>query len=218
MSTSVTIIVDVFRAFSTACYILEQNPEVYLLTNRSEVVARLGRELIDPIMVGKPEKGCEALVHYHIFNSPTQAKSQSLAQRDVIHRTEAGARGILAAKGADYVLAASFVNADATARFVRGLDNPKVTIMPMGHEAITPSLEDNICATYIQSLIAEEKIDLSASLEAIREGPGKYLFSDDQVQYPSSDFKRCTKIERFDFAIQADVRESYAILTKAFPK
>lgn len=183
-----------------------------MLAAQSQVVSRLALDLKNPLFIGKPEKGV-ALI-YDIPNSPTRVLNIDVMGRDVLHRTEAGAKGILRAQDADIVLAAGFVNAGATVQYLSKLKNPKITILPMGHEATTPSLEDDICALYIRALIDGKKFSLTPFLPALREGPGRYFFSNDQWQYPFEDFDRCLEVGRFNFAIRAIVRGDYAILMR----
>jgi 2-phosphosulfolactate phosphatase len=209
--TRVVVVIDVFRAFTTACYVLEQKPSTYILTTKSDVVSRLAPNALDTITIGKAEMG--AVYTYDIPNSPTRVKEIKITNKTVLHRTEAGAKGVLFAQDADIILAAGFVNADATARYIKMLQNPRVRITPMGHEATTPSLEDDICAKYIETQLSNgQQMDLSEFRKALQEGPGNYFFSDDQWQYPREDFECCLETGRFDFAIQAEVLGDYATL------
>lgn len=208
----VSVVIDVFRSFTTASYVLEQQPATYMLAVKQSVISELASKYINPLVIGKPEKGMEDY-NYHIPNSPTRVLDCKISHRDIIHRTEAGAKGILSAQGADIVLAAGFVNASATVKFIKTLTNPEVSIIPMGYEGTTPSLEDDACAEYIAALINNIKMELTPYFSKIKEGPGQYFFSKDQWQYPSADFERCLEIDRFNFAIQALVKSEHAILT-----
>lgn len=210
--TRVTIIIDVFRAFTTASYILEKNPTIYVLTTKSPTISRLASNLSNSVFIGKPEK--KATLAYNIPNSPARTQEIKITGKHVFHRTEAGAKGIILAKNSDIILAAGFVNAYATVQHIKTLQNPKVTIVPMGHEGSTPTLEDDVCATYIKNLIYNKKTDLISFIPSIRNGTGKYFFSEDQWQYPKEDFELCLKTNRFTFAIQATVHRDYAILTR----
>lgn len=211
--TKVTVVIDVFRAFTTASYVLEQSPASYKLAVKQDVVSQLVLKHLNPLVIGKPEKGMDGQM-YHIPNSPTRVLDVEISNRDVIHRTEAGAKGVLSAQKADIVLAAGFVNAAATVNHIKTLNNPKVTILPMGHEGNFSSLEDELCAKYIGALLENATVELTPYLSELKEGPGRYFFLDDQWQYPSADFERCLEIDRFNFAIQAIVKSDYAILRR----
>lgn len=216
-SIRVTVVIDAFRAFSTASYVLESNPASYRVATKSSVISRLAIDSINPLLIGKPEKGFDHVV-YHIPNSPTRVLGVKITGSDVLHRTEAGIKGILQSQDADIILAAGFVNAESTVQYInktiRKKGIPKITIIPMGHQGETSSLEDDICADYIKCLLREEKFDINLYMDEIRQGPGSYFFSQDQWQYPSEDFTRCLEMGRFNFAIQAILKDDYAILSR----
>jgi 2-phosphosulfolactate phosphatase len=209
---NVTVVIDAFRAFATAAYILHQWPREYLLTSTSASAGRLAAGDPNALLVGKPEIG--ARIAYDIPNSPTRVVETRIAGRRVVHRTEAGARGVLAASG--IVLVAGFVNARATAAWLRRT-RAHVRLRPMGYEAASPTLEDDLCAAYIESLLIGRPFDLSPHRQALRDGPGRYFFGEDQWQYPREDFERCLELDRFDFVIQAEVRGDHARLRAVEP-
>lgn len=208
---NVTIVIDVFRAFTTASYVLDQKPATYQLAVRHQMITELASSCINPFVIGKPEKGMLGDI-YTIPNSPSRVLEHQLSGLHVIHRTQAGAQGVLQAKNADIILVAGLVNAQATVKYLKKLDQPKVTFCPMGHEGTCPSVEDNLCAEYIQALLEGKKIDITPHLYELKEGPGKYFFTQDQRQYPKEDFDRCLETDRFDFAIQATLGDGYATL------
>lgn len=206
----VTIIIDVFRAFTTACYVLEQNPASYVITNKCKVVSKLTAS--DTILIGKPEKGSN--LKYDIPNSPLRAQELELKNKHIIHRTEAGATGIMKSKGT--ILAASFVNANATIQYIKKQNIDNYIILAMGHEANTPSLEDNLCAEYIKKIYNGDEINISKYIPKLRKTSGKYFFGQDQWQYPREDFALCLEKDKFHFAIIAYVKLDWACLTKVF--
>lgn len=208
------IVIDVFRAFTTACYVLACSPAHYILANQSQVIAKLAAIYPHVLLIGKPEKNVH--LTYDIPNSPTRTQEVDITHKTVLHRTEAGAKGVLQAlkQPSNIVLAAGLVNADATVNYLKQLKIKNIAILPMGHEATTPSLEDDICADYIRACLRGEQFHLASFLPAIREGAGRYFFGDDQWQYPREDFARCLSVNHFDFAIQATAQEDYAVLTR----
>lgn len=212
-SLKITIVIDVFRAFTTACYVLDMAPKKYIYTNKSAVLKKLAYDYRDALFIGKNEIG--ANIVYDISNSPTRVVEQNIKDRIIMHRTEAGSRGILEEK-VDIILAASFVNAEATAAFVKKFPDAKVTIKPMGHEAHTPTLEDDLCAQHIRSLLmgAAPVFDFKPFLQKLKKGSGQYFFSNDQWQYPKEDFLKCLELNRFNFAIQATLFGDFALLTR----
>jgi 2-phosphosulfolactate phosphatase len=134
----VAIVIDVFRAFTTASYVLDRQPTTYRLAFKQDVIEKLVSQSSCPLVIGKPEKGRDGAI-FTIPNSPTRVCEVGATQKEVLHRTEAGARGVLAAKSADLILAAAFVNAAATASYVKSLRGADIAFFPMGHVGTVPS-------------------------------------------------------------------------------
>jgi 2-phosphosulfolactate phosphatase len=206
------IIIDVFRAFTTACYALSAAPRDYLAVADTRAAARIAACSERPFLIGKPELG--ASLTYDIPNSPTRLLASTLTGSTAIHRTGAGARGILHATEAEEVIAASLVNAGAAARYAAARDPDVVTLVCMGHEGTAPSAEDEVCAELIEARLRGRSFDLKARLPSLREGPGRYFFGDEQLEYPREDFDRCTEVDRFTFILRAARLGDHARLTR----
>lgn len=207
-----TVIIDTFRAFSTACYVMEASPWEYFLVDDSSTAAELASRSPEPLLLGKPEPGAD--LAYDAPNSPTHVLAHRIEGRTIIHRTSAGARGVLCADGASEVITGSLVNASAVARYVRARRPPIVTLVAMGHEGATPSAEDEIAADCIAAGIRGEPFDLSPHISMLRSGPGSYFFAEAQHEYPREDFARCTAIDRFSFVLRAERFGTYARLVR----
>lgn len=208
----IAVVIDVFRAFSTACYVLEKSPSAYFYSHSDRVLEKLSNQVLNPFFIGKPEKGSK--LSYHIPNSPAHVLKEGIESRTVLHRSVSGAKGILSVKEADLVLGAGFINAKATVRYIKSFKNSTVTILPMGFEATTSSLEDELCARYLESLIKSYRFDLSSHIPELKSGAGKYFFSMDQYQYPQEDFEMCLELNKFNFAIHAHLYSDYASLSR----
>lgn len=210
----VCVIIDAFRAFSTACFAMNASPHEYLLVGDSSTATRLAATTVRPFLIGKPERGAHVL--YDAPNSPTRVLEnlQRLSRATLIHRTQAGARGMLQAMGADELIAGSFVNADAIARYIRTRKPPQVTLVAMGHEGETTTLEDDLCANYIAARIEGTGFDILKDLETLRHGPGKYFFTEAQDEYPREDFAYCTGIDRFSFVLRGERQRDYVRLVR----
>ena len=211
-NTTYTIhaIIDVFRAFSTAAVILKAQPRKYVLANKCATI----RELVSSsssssILVGKPEEN--STLQYTIPNSPTLAAELALTNHGVYHRTAAGATGVLASKKADVVLCVGFNNLQATANYIKRLGDYSLVIKPMGHEANTATLEDDLCAEYLDELLKHSCVDFHLPIQELKSDSGKYFFQNNP-EYPEEDFARCLRVNSHNFAIRADVREAYAHL------
>lgn len=209
----IVVVVDAFRAFATACVVLNKSPADYFLVSDSVTASRLASRHPNRILIGKPEIG--ASLAYDLPNSPSRAAMVDLSGRTIIHRTTAGAGGVLLAARSSCVLAAGFGNVRATARHARHLRPCSVTIVAIGHEGRTPAIEDGLCSECIAAAIRDEEFDLSPYKSALREGPGRYLVGGPSDEYPEADFAMCLDVDRYDFAIRATLHSGYASLVPA---
>jgi len=116
-ATGLTVVIDVFRAYSLEAYLLSMGAEKIIPVGKEEIAYKLKEENPDMILAG--ERGGKIMPGFDIGNSPAQAKSLDVAGKTVIHTTSAGTQGIANADKADVILSASLVNAKATAEYIR---------------------------------------------------------------------------------------------------
>lgn len=206
-----TVIIDVFRAFTTACHVAARHPRTYHLFTSSAAAPPLRGLDPAPLLIGKAELGVD--LGYDIPNSPALSATVAVEDRVVLHRSGAGAKGVLAATQADEVITGSFVNAAAVVRYIRSRAPEKVTLVPMGHEAGTPSPEDDLCARCIAALLDGQDFDLAPHREALRASSGRYFF-EGAAEYPPEDFELCLERDRFDFVLRAELLGDHARLTR----
>ena len=181
--------------------------------------------ILDGLAVG-PEGPFFPRKHKGFDGTPGCAAVPGLfAGKDVIHLTSTGTSGILAAEaaGADEIIAASLVNAEAAAKYIL-IRNPRsLSLVAMGKGGLENSKEDTLCAKYIKSLLTGEtimgddalprifrtrifttdKIQLVA--DALLTDGGEEFFKPDpewQEVYPREDFFLCTACDLFDFMIR----------------
>ena len=203
-----TVIIDVFRAFSMECYLYALGAgEVRPAGSIEETFAWRERDP-DCILVGERHgiriDGCD------LGNSPSSIPPEMIRGKRVIHTTSAGTQGIVNAVHADEVITGSFVNAKASASYIRGKAPRKVTLVCMGKEGMTPAAEDELCAEYIKSLLTGREIpDLDGKLQALRNGSGRHFFDPDrQKDFPEKDFRMCIDRNRFDFVLKVEKDEN----------
>jgi 2-phosphosulfolactate phosphatase len=194
----VAVVIDVFRSFTTACHVLQAGPQEYLMTNKCEVVARLGESRPDALLIGKPERGRQTI--YNIPNSPTRVAGCVVKGRHVIHRCNAGAKGLLAAAGYDVSLAVCFANLSASAEWLKK-HAQGFEIFPMGHEGEYPSAEDDSCRDALLARLRGDPLNMKGVEEKLSAGPGRCFFSPGSDEYPQADFRRCLDVDAVDFPI-----------------
>lgn len=154
------VIIDVFRAFTTAAVAFARGAAKIILVGSVDEALDLRRRGIGQMCMGE--------VHgkrpdgFDFGNSPFELSTADVAGKTLIHSTTAGTVGVVAAQRATTIFAASLVNAAATAQVLRR-DNPRlVTIVAMGAQAETRADEDELCALYLRNLLHGRQPDRNA--------------------------------------------------------
>lgn len=198
-----TVIIDVFRAFSTACYAFDSGINRLLdVATPEEAFALRDKLKAEVIIAGEQDEKKPAGFDYG--NSPTEMLTGSLAGKTMIHCTTAGTRGIISASGATEILGAGLVNAGAVASYISMIRPEKVTLVAMGYRATETAEEDMLCARYIKDLLQGRETDISKETEALRKGAGSRFFNPANLDFsPPTDFFLCTDLNRFNFVLRA---------------
>lgn len=202
----IAVIIDVFRAFTTACYCFAGNARAIYPAGDIEQAFALANQLDNTLLIG--ERNGKKLPGFHLNNSPTEVQNTVIAHKNIIHTTHAGTRGLVNALGADRVLTGALVNAKATADFILRCQPRDVSLVRMGWKAQTPTDEDNICAEYIAALLAGENFDEGNIHDFLRQSPcSRRFFDPAETGSPASDFELCTQLNRFEFALQLHLED-----------
>lgn len=212
----IAVIIDVFRAFSTACYCLNAGARRLLPVIGIEEALALQARLAGSVLVG--ERGGRKLEGFDFGNSPTELLHADLHGKDVIQTTHSGTQGVVNAVQANEVLTGAFVNARATARHILSRKPAIVTLVRMGWQAETPTDEDDICAEYLESLLLGLDFAEDSVLPRLKASPCSARFFDpDKPWSPSTDFDLCLRLNRFDFAVAAEIAED-GLLSLRIPR
>ena len=156
----VAVIIDVFRAFSTECYAFDSGAARIIATATPEEAFTLKKKYSNSVLVG--ERNEKKIEGFDFGNSPTEIIKADLHGKTVIHTTTAGTQGLINAKNADIVLAAGFVNAGATADYIKIINPENVSLVAMGYRATISAEEDLLCARLIASILGRNsKLDYS---------------------------------------------------------
>lgn len=199
----ITVIIDVFRAFSVEAYLFSMGAEKIMPIGDSSIAYKLKEENSDLILAG--ERGGVIMPGFDTGNSPAQLTGLEINGKTVIHTTSAGTQGIANADKADVILGASLVNAKATAEYIRKSGNDKVSLVCMGLAAKSETEEDTLCARYIKALLEGEKIDMEKEIESLKTTSGAKFFDESQKEiFPTEDFYMCTEVDKFNFAMVFD--------------
>jgi 2-phosphosulfolactate phosphatase len=207
----VAVVVDVYRAFTTAALMFHLGAREIVLLAEPEDVLRLKR---DEGCLAVGEVDGRMVAGFDLGNSPSAvvaAGRDTFARRRVAERTSAGVTGAVAAAGsADCVVLGSYVTAAAIARYVRGLSPAPqvVSLVAMGKAGLEPTPEDEGCADYLAHLLTGQPYDAVATLQRIvdEEATQKFLRGK-QAHYPQEDPLYCLQRDLFDFVLVATSEE-----------
>lgn len=198
-----TVIIDVFRAFSTACYVMDRGAERILPVGEIEEAYRLKAEHPDWVLIG--ERGGVVQPGFDFGNSPTQVLKADLGGKTVVHTTSAGTQGIVSATSADEIITGSFVNAGAIVRYIRMRNPDVVSLVAMGLGGKSPADEDRLCASFLRNALIGEPNDFPAIVQYMKHGSrtGSFLDLEQEASAPKEDFDLCMQLDRFHFVLKA---------------
>jgi 2-phosphosulfolactate phosphatase len=200
------VVIDVFRAFSMACYMTQKGADAIYPVADIEVAYRLKQQNPTYILVG--ERNERRPEGFDFGNSPTQIASANLTGASIVHTTSSGTQGLLAAaNGATTVLTGSFVNADAIVKYIQNNPTEHVSLCCMGYALKYPTEEDTLCAEYIKSRLEGREFDMDAARELIKKTSGRRFFEGHE-HAPESDFHLCLELNKFDFVLKANKVEA----------
>ena len=200
-AVGLTVIIDVFRAFSLECYLYDKGAECIIPIGNIEDAYKLKEENKDRILVGERQgKKCEG---FDYGNSPSEIKNMAFKGKTIIHTTSAGTQGISNAKNTDEIITGSLVNAKAIAEYIKKRNPEHVSLVCMGNGGVREAKEDILCANYIKSLLINEDFDIESKLVDLKVDGGEHFFiSNNEDVFPEEDFWMCTKVNIFSFVLK----------------
>ena len=126
-----TVIIDVFRAFSVECYLMSFGAAAVYAVGSIDEARALSAALPGSVTVG--ERRGVRLPGFDFGNSPSQILPEAVKDRPVVHTTSAGTQGLVNAQGASEILTGSLVNASAIARYIEKTDPEEVSQIGRAH-------------------------------------------------------------------------------------
>ena len=202
-----TVIIDVFRAFSLECYLYDMGVKEIRPVGTIEEAFRRREDLNDAVLVGERHgKKCEG---FDYGNSPSSIQVENVRDKIIIHTTSAGTQGIVNANGASEIITGSLVNAKAVAEYIMRQQPQTVSLVCMGNGGVRPAAEDELCAEYIKSILEGHELqDFEQRVAKLRYHGGEHFFDENRQDiYPQEDFWMCTEYNRFSFVIRVDKDE-----------
>ena len=208
-----TIIIDVFRAFSTACYAFDLGASKIIPVGDIFLARQLKNQNREFVLMG--ERNEQKPPGFDFGNSPSQLKREKTEAKTIVHTTSSGTQGIVNAKLADEIITGSFVNAGAIVRYIQQKQPENVSLVCMGYACEYPTDEDTLCAEYIKNELEGIPNDFKKMVEIIRDGSGARFFDPEKQEWsPQDDFFLCLDLNRFNFVLKVEPENDFNYLRK----
>jgi len=209
------VIIDVFRAFTTAAVALARGAAKIIIVGSVDEALALRSAGVGNLCMG--EVGGRAPPGFDLGNSPFEASEAHFEGVTVIQRTSAGTQGIVAARQAGRLYAGSLVTATATARALLKHSPQQVTLVAMGKEGASRTDEDELCAIHLRNLLEGRRGAGSGIREVILAGPQIPEFHDPAKPHlHPGDPEIALDIDRYDFAVRV-TREEGRLVARREP-
>lgn len=200
-ATGITVVIDVFRAFSVEAYLMNNNAEKLMPVGDKQIAYDYKKEHNDCILIG--ERGGVMLEGFDYGNSPSQIENIDFTGKTIVHTTSSGTQGIANAENAQEILTGSLVNAKAIAKYIKRIGAKDVSLVSMGVAGKQEAEEDTLCAKYIKSLLEDKEMNIDKEIEQLKFTSGsKFFDKEKQSVFPEKDFYLCTELNKFNFVLK----------------
>lgn len=197
-----TVIIDVFRAFSLENYLYDMGVELIRPIGSVEEAFKLKETTPNSLLFG--ERNGIKVEGFDFGNSPSSVNADIVKGKTILHTTSAGTQGVVNAKNATRILAGSLVNARAIAEYIIETQPEVVSLVCMGWNAEELAAEDELCAEYIKSILDGEDLpNMDERVTDLQFHGGEHFFNPDtQEVFPEPDFWMCIKYDRFPYILE----------------
>lgn len=197
-----TVVIDVFRAFTTECYVMAAGADKIIPVGDLNIAYQLKSANPDYLLMG--EQGGEKPVGFDFGNSPFQISNLDFTGKTIIHISSAGTKGLSNALGATSIITGSFVNARAIINYIR-LQNPElVSLVCTGTDNETIRDEDALCAEYLKESLLGNPVNFAKMRDHIIKSGCIDRFLDPNIlKYPIEDVDCCLALDKFDFVLKS---------------
>ena len=208
-----TIIIDVFRAFTTAAIAFDRGAKEIVLFADPNDALDLHRKGVGDYLMG--EVSGKKPDGFHFGNSPHEISDVDMTGKTLIQSTRAGTVGVEAATNAAEVFLGSFVVAQATVDAIRKESPSLVSIIAMGDQGVVRADEDEQCGIYLRNIREDRKPDFNAVKSLIMTGGATQKFFDpEQPQYHPEDVTLALQADRYSFAMKISREDGLLVARK----
>jgi 2-phosphosulfolactate phosphatase len=211
------VVIDVFRAFTTAAVALANGATSIVMVRTVEEGLALREAGIGQICMG--EVRGRAPDGFDFGNSPFEISGVDFHGKTIIQRTSAGTQGIIAAANqADRLYAASLVTAEATVRALVFHSRDQISLVAMGDNGVKRTDEDELCAIHLRNRLEERPSDPDAIRRLILAGGEVGRFRDPARPYlHPEDVDIALDIDGYDFAVRVNFENGQPVARMGRP-
>ena len=207
------IIIDVFRAFTTAAIAFDHGAREIILVAEVEEALALHRQGKGDIVMGEVDGKRPDGFDYG--NSPFEISNVDVAGKTLVQSTRAGTVGVAAATKADNIYLGSFVVAEATVQAILRENPAQVSIIAMGDQGRSRADEDEHCGIYLRNLLEGRRPDPGALKSLIMQGGATQKFFDDsQPQFHPEDVDLALQVNKYPFAMKISREDGLLVARK----
>ena len=205
------VIIDVFRAFSTACFVINNGAKKIIPVDDIDLAYNLKKENPDYILLG--ERSGIMPNGFDFGNSPVEIEKVDFLNKIVIHTTSRGTQGIAKAINSTEIITGSFVNAQAVINHIKSFKYPVVSLICT--DASAPKNEDIMCAEYIKSHLEGKPLDFAEIKTHLMNHSCSLRFLNNAFgPFGRKDLDLCLDLDRFNFILKAEIQKNNLIYLK----
>ncbi len=198
-----TVIIDVFRAFSVACYAFGNGADKIIPLDNIDISYNLKKENPHFLLIG--ERDGKKPPGFDYGNSPTQIENVDFTNKTIIQTTSSGTQGITNATNANEIITGGFVNVQAIIDYIKKQNPEEVSLVAMGSSGIRIADEDALCAEYIKNALENKTNDFSKIIKHLKEYKNARKFFDTTKDWaPEKDFDLCLSLNKFNFVLKVE--------------
>lgn len=212
-ATGTAIVIDVFRAFTTAAIAFDRGATQITLVAEAEDALELHRSGVGDLLMGEVDGRRPA--GFDFGNSPHEISTADVAGKSLVQSTRAGTVGVAAAGEAGTIYLGSFVVAQATVEAIRRRQPEVVSIIAMGDQGRVRSDEDEQCGIYLRNIMEGRRPEFDSVRSLVMTGGATQKFFDpQQPQYHPQDVDLALDLDRYHFAMRITREDGLLVARK----
>ncbi len=214
-ATASVVVIDVWRSFTTAAYVLAAGARDILIAASTEEALALRSRFPEAVLMGMGKLGGEPAAGFDYGNSPAEVRGYDWRDRRVIQCTPNGTPGLVCSVNARTLVAGSLVCARATVSYLKRQASERVTFV-----CTEDGIADQTCAEYMTALLGDEQLETEVMLGTIRAAGLDHAralitrgaLTEDQGRRLAADLDCCLELDRFDFALVVQRRDGILVM------